>query len=162
MAFSGQTRRGVSKTWLVMVRFLNIWKWGRGEPRQARLQCHIRYPIRNSRSCFSGHRGSFSQTHVIKTEILERVRLEQVDHMWKQSDCNLRQGAGGMKLHEMGRELCFWGDFSGVLKCISARTLKNIIFSNKKRRLEVEHDDFWKNELLEKIGDQNLIFWWNF
>ena len=162
MAFSGQTRRGVSKTWLVMVRFLNIWKWGRGEPRQARLQCHIRYPIRNSRSCFSGHRGSFSQTHVIKTEILERVRLEQVDHMWKQSDCNLRQGAGGMKLHEMGRELCFWGDFSGVLKRISARNLKNTVFPSKTLVWKSRKKIFKKNELLKQICNQKLTVWWNF
>ena len=35
----------------------------------------------------------------------------------------------GWKLHEMGRELAFWGDFIGVLKDISARNLKNIVFS---------------------------------
>ena len=30
-------------------------------------------------------------------------------------------------LHEMGRELAFWGDFMSVLKRISARNLKNIL-----------------------------------
>ena len=37
----------------------------------------------------------------------------------------------GGNLHDWGRELSFLGDFSGVLKRIWARNLKNIVFDQK-------------------------------
>ena len=47
-------------------------------------------------------------------------------------------------LHVLGRELAFRGDLIGVLKRISARNPKNIVFSIQKRCLEVKNDDFYE------------------
>ena len=47
------------------------------------------------------------------------------------SDCYLKQGAGGMKLHDWGRELGSGGDFSSLLNRISTRNLKNTVFGSK-------------------------------
>ena len=61
-------------------------------------------------------------------------------------------------LREMGRELAFWGDVSGVLKRISARNLKNTIFPSKNVVWRSKSTIFEKNGLRKKIGDPKLHF----
>ena len=49
-------------------------------------------------------------------------------------------------------------DFIGVLKRISARNMKNTVFPSKNVVWRLKNMIFEKNELLRKIGDQQLAF----
>ena len=53
-------------------------------------------------------------------------------------------------MHDWGRELGFSGDFSGVLKRIWARNLKNTVFLIKNIVWRLKKRIFKKNELLKK------------
>ena len=71
-------------------------------------------------------------------------------------------------LNEMGRELAFWSDFIGVLKLISARNLKNIVFPSKnvvwmQKTTMFEKKCYYKNrwskiEFLTKFLDDSAWF----
>ena len=60
-------------------------------------------------------------------------------------------------LHEMGRELGFSGDFSGVLKRISVRPEEHGV-SIKKRCLEVKNEDFLEKCVTLKKGHGHVRF----
>ena len=68
----------------------------------------------------------------------------------QKTDCYLRQGAGGMKLHDWGRELAFLDDFMSVLKRISARNLKNIVIPSKNVVWRSKTIIFWEKWVTQK------------
>ena len=59
-------------------------------------------------------------------------------------------------LYEMGRELAFGGDFIGVLKRISVRNLKNIVFPSKNVVWRSKTTIFEKNHV--SLKQKVLIF----
>ena len=60
-------------------------------------------------------------------------------------------------LHVLGRELGFWGDFISVLKCISARNLKNTGFQSKTLSGDQKRRFFRKMRYLTKIRRPLLV-----